>query len=250
MNLDKFKDQVSRQGLARSNRWVARIYPPSGLTASGTALSNALSQGGNKINLNLPGLDLADQAQQVLRNLNIDLGPIQVQNNFAIPTLGYVLTNMGSKLEALNLFTAACSLPSRDIQNVEFREYGEARYLGVQHTHSDFTITYYCSEDLRERKFFEQWQDLIFNPRTKKHAFYKDYISRMEVIKYDASWQNIQAVYRFNEVYPTNIAAMELDQNEQSVLQLQVTFKYRNYEIIGPEDIKNLFNDVKNIIRR
>lgn len=231
MNLQQFKGQVSSQGIARTNRWVCRVFPPSGLTSTGNALSNALSTGGNRFNVNLPGLDAIDAGVAALNNLNVDLGPVNVGSNFGIPTLGYALTNMGGKLEAINLFCQSCSIPSRDMTNLEFSEYGELRSLGVMHTHGDVTIGYYCSEDLRERLFFEQWQDAIWNPITYNHGYYNTYTARIEIVKYDASWQNETAIYRLDEAYPTNIGALELSHAE-GLSELSITFKYRKYERI------------------
>lgn len=234
MNIKQFVSQVSQQGLARQNRWVCTVYPPSGLTSTGRSLSNVLSKGGSRVNVNLPGLDAADAAVGVLNDLKVDLGPVQVENNLSIPTLGYVLTNMGGKMQALNLFTHACSIPQRDITTQEWSDYGERRKIGIIQTHGDLSIEYFCSEDLRERQFFEQWQDLIFNPVTKQHSYYKDYISRIEIAKYDASWKKKTVVYRFNEAYPSTVGALEMNSDAGDVLKLQVTFKYYNYEISGP----------------
>jgi len=248
MNIKDFQSQMSSQGLARNNRWVCTVYPPSGLTATGRSLSNVFSKGGTRVNVNLPGFDALDSAVGALNDLKVDLGPVQVENNLSLPTLGYALTNMGGKMKALNLFTSSCSLPARDIQNSEFREYGETRNLGVLHTHSDLTIEYYCSEDLREKQFFEQWQDLIFNPQTKQHSYYKDYISHLEITKYNASWKEKKIVYKFNECYPSNIGALELSSESGDILKLQITFKYRNYEISGPSKFDGIRDKAKSAI--
>lgn len=231
MNLDAFQDQVKRQGLARSNRWVIQIQPPSGLSGTNKLLSNFISSGGNRINVNLPGLDAIDRGVAALNDLNVDLGPVNVGTNFSVPTLGAVLTNQGKANEALNLFCNSCTIPSRDMSNLNWSEYGEERALGVKHQHQDVDISYYMSEDMRERAFFEDWQDLIFNSRTKQHGYYRDYVSRIDIIKYDAGWQNQTAIYRLKEVYPTTVAGTELSM-ETGLAQLQVTFKMRNYEKI------------------
>jgi len=235
MNIREFQGQVAKQGLAKNNRWVCSIFPPSGLTASGRALSNVLTRGGNRINVNLPGLDTLDQGVALLNNLRVDTGSIQVGNNFAIPTLGYALTGMAGKISALNLFTASCSIPTRDMNTQQWTEYGEARNLGGTHTHSDLTIEYYCSEDLRERLFFEQWQDIVFNPISKQYGYYRDYTSRIVVTKYDSSWQNRTAEYTMFEAFPSSVSAIEMTSDAAGdVVKLQVAFKYRNYEITGP----------------
>jgi len=231
MNIGEFKANVSSQGLARNNRWQSIIYPPKGLTSTGNILSNLLSKGPLKTNINLPGLDSLDNAVNGINNI-LDVGNTFLGTNLEVPTLGGLLTNQRGKTEALSLFCESCQIPGRDILSTEYRDYGEARQYGIRHQHGDLTVVYYSSEDLRERRFFENWQDLIFNPSSKRHSYYQDYTSRIEIIKYNQSWSKEVAEYRFNEVYPTNVGVQELVSTEGDLLRLTITFKYHNYERI------------------
>lgn len=226
MNIDKFLSQVSNHGLARNNRWEVRVYPPSALNSAANQLT--LDVGGAEINL--PGLDLSNIP---LLEINGAGQFPNVNASFDLPTLGFTTINNGSLIERINLYCAQAQLPEREITNFEWREYGESRQLGVVQSHGKgVSLTYYCSENMKERFFFEQWQDLIFNSRNKRKSYYSEYISRIEIIKYDASWKKQEAIYRLNEAYPTNIAAQPLVQEQGSIMRLDLNFKYRNYERI------------------
>lgn len=230
MQLDKFLSQVSKQGLARANRWVVRVYPPRGLTATGNILNNAINKGGNKLDINLPILDAADGVTDALAGLGADLGNVSIGHNMNVPTLGYVLSNMGDKLEALNLFAASCSLPGRQIETVPYDVYGETRNIGVRHSHEGMSINYFCSENLREKTFFEQWQDVIFNPNNKRRGYYDDYVGTIEVKKYNANWKH-EATYKFHECYPTGLSELGLAQDRaEDALQIAINFQFRYYE--------------------
>lgn len=229
MNLTEFKTRVSKQGLARNNRWACTVFPPRGLTSTGRALSDILSFGGARINVNLPGLEQLDNAVEGINNL-LDVGNTFLDTNLELPTLGGLLTNQKDKTQALTLFCENCQLPGRDILSTEYREYGESRQIGIRHQHGDLTVTYYSSEDLRERRFFENWQDLIFNPKNKNHSYYKEYIGTMEISKYNQGWTEETARYKFNEIYPTNVGVQELQSAEGDLLRLVISFKYHNYE--------------------
>ena len=231
MNLGEFKATVARQGLARNNRWQCIVYPPRGLTSTGNALSSILSKGPLKVNVNLPGLDALDNAVGGINDI-LDVGNTFLGTNLEVPTLGGLLTNQKGKTEALSLFCEQCQLPGRDILSTEYRDYGEPRQIGIRHQHGDLTVVYYSSEDLRERRFFENWQDLIFNPYSKRHSYYRDYTAKMTIIKYNQSWSEEMAEYDFNEVYPTNVGVQELNSTEGELLRLTITFKYHNYERI------------------
>ena len=169
-NVGEMKAALSANGIARDNRWLCRIYPPKGLTSTGSLLSNLVSRGPLRVNVNLPGVDALDAATNQINDV-LDIGNNIIGSNLQLPTLGAVLTNQRGAVEALNLFCANAQIPGRDILSTEYRDYGESRQIGIRHQHADLTVTYYSSEDLRERRFFENWQDLIFNPRAKQHAY-------------------------------------------------------------------------------
>lgn len=228
MNLDTFKSQIEKQGLARNNRWEVRLYPPKALNSAANAIETSIGNGA--LSLNLPGLDLSDiplfqieSADGTLPNVNA---------SFDLPAFGFTTLNSNSFVERINLYCNMVSIPDREVRNVEWREYGESRQLGVVHEHKGVSMSYYCSENLSERFFFEKWTDLIFNPSNKKRAYYDDYTSRIEIIKYNSSWSKQEAIYRLNEAYPTNIAAQTMVQEQGSLLRLDLAFKYRNYERI------------------
>jgi hypothetical protein len=229
--IEKFKSQVSEQGLARDNRWLVRVYSPKSLSATNRAISNDISKGGNRFDIDLPFVDRLDEAVEQLNNIKVDLGFISASANKSIPTIGFSLSNMGKQLESLSFFAETCSIPGRDMSNLEFTEYGESRSLGVTHTHNGIEIGYFCSENLRERLFFEWWQDAIFNPRDKRYGYYEDYTARIEIEKLDKDF-NKTAAYRLNECYPTTVGALELQSGPGEVLRQNITFNFRNYERI------------------
>ena len=215
MNIGEMKSKLTTQGVARDNRWLCRIYPPPGLSNTNRTLSNLISRGPLRVNVNLPGLDNLDAAAGQINEV-LDVANGVIGTNIQLPTIGGVLSNLNGTLSSLNLFCSNAQIPGRDIFSTEYRDYGEPRQIGIRHQHSDLTLVYYSSEDLRERAFFENWQDLIFNPKAKQHAYYREYAGRMEVSKYDQSWSKETAEYRFNEVYPTNVGVQELQSAEQA----------------------------------
>ena len=232
MNLDRFKAQIEKQGLAKSNRWVCSIFPPKSLSSIANSIDIPVGRFGN---LNLPGIDLNNipVALASIRTGDSNLPDVNIGANISLPVFGFTTVNNGTFVDRINLFCQQATIPEREIKNVEWREYGQSRNLGVMHMHKDFTISYYCSEDMRERTFFEQWQDIMFNSLNKRRAYYEDYISRIEVTKYDSGWNNEEATYRMYEAYPTNVASQTLVSEANSgVLRLDITFKYRYYERI------------------
>jgi len=228
MNIGDMKARLSSQGIARNNRWIATVFPPRGLTTAGAAISDLL---GGQVNVNVPGLDLIDSGVDAINQV-LEIPNSILNTNFDIPTLGSYLNNTRGNVESLTMFCENAQFPGRDILSSAFRIHGEQREIGIRHQHGDLTISYYCSEDLFERKFFEQWQNVIFNPFTKQHGYYDDYIGSVEISKYNQSWKKETAAYKMSEVYPTNVGVQELTSSQGDLLRLNITFKYYNYERI------------------
>ena len=229
MNIGEMKSKLTTQGIARDNRWLCRVFPPPGLSNTNRTISNLISRGPLRVNVNLPGLDNLDAAAGQINEV-LDVANGIIGTNTQLPTIGAVLSNLNGTLGSINLFCANAQIPGRDILSTEYRDYGEPRQIGIRHQHGDLTLVYYSSEDLRERAFFENWQDLIFNPKYKQHSYYREYAGRMEISKYDQSWSKETAEYRFHEIYPTNVGVQELQSDQGDLLRLTMTFKYYNYE--------------------
>ena len=224
--IQEFKAQVAASGLARSNKWIIQVHPPRGLTASGRALGGLL--GGN-FNINLPIFDAIDETVGALND--IDLGGINVNYNPNIPTLGFSLSGENEGLRKINMFTSEVTIPSRDVAEVIRKTEGEQRAMGFKHIQNNLEVQYYCSESLAERKFFEDWQDIVYSRDGVSTGYYDDYTSRIEVIKLNASMKKKVAHYQFNEAYCSNVAELGLN-NDMDILKLGISFKFRNYERI------------------
>jgi hypothetical protein len=247
MQISEFKNQISTAGLSRSYNWVCRVFPPRALTTitNQMQVNTNANQGGNRVNVNLPGVQVGMDFP-----INFPVGDIGTVGlnvgtiNLGTPNRGFTLSNVGGVLESLNLYCMSCSIPSRDLQNIEWTDYGERRALGNRHRHTDFGVKYYCSENLFERFFFEQWQEIVFNSNTKRFGYYDDYVSTIEILKYNASWSNVEALYRLEEAYPSNVGALQLNHADNSILQLDISFKYRKFTRLPPPNVgnDNLFN--------
>ena len=231
VDLDKFVGAAGTRGLARTSNWICRVFPPAQLNeVANTVLeTSGYRVGGNRFDINLPGVDINGVGKVISGALNIPLSVIDIGVNLGIPPTGFTLSNTGSMMDSINLFAESCVIPERDIANYEFSEYGEKRKFGFLHRHAPLTVQYYCSESMLEREFFEQWQNIIFNPYQKMHGYYRDYISEIEILKYDGGWQNKMAVYKFHEAYPTRVGATTLT-SDTSIVKLEIIFNFRHFE--------------------
>lgn len=165
--IDKFKKQVSSQGLLRGNRYTVKLYPPLALM-------------------------------------------------------------IGQDDEALERYASSVNLPGRSVGALERSEYGEAKTIATVHEHEECTINFYLSEDAREKRYIERWQDLIFNPVQQKYGYYRDYIGKIEIHILDHKFKK-KTAYELQEAYPSSIGSVDFEWGDGTHKTLPVTFKFRRY---------------------
>jgi hypothetical protein len=126
---------------------------------------------------------------------------------------------------------------------------GTALKLPYDVTFADTSISVICSEDMRERIFFENWMDLIVTPAgydTATTAYqaglvrYHDEYARginLEVSQLNSSGKRI-LTYTLHDVYPTAITPMTATWEEvNSYQRFGVTLTYRYYTFDTPNTI-------------
>ena len=162
------------------------------------------------------------------------------------------ITGPGTTCEENDLmFRAdACELPGRTISTSEYRIYGPIRKVAYASTYTDTSIGFLCSEDLREKRYFEEWQDIIMHHRatsgmSAKHTkgryetgYYEDYVRTIEIRQYNVSGAK-QSTHYLDEAYPIGIAPIALSWGNEELIRLQVTFAFHDYRADftpGPPD--------------
>ena len=144
----------------------------------------------------------------------------------------------------------ACELPGRTISTSEYRIYGPIRKVAYASTYTDTSIGFLCSEDLREKRYFDEWQDIIMHHRatsgmSAKHTkgryetgYYEDYVRTIEIRQYNVSGAK-QSTHYLDEAYPIGIAPIALSWGNEELIRLQVTFAFHDYRADftpGPPD--------------
>jgi hypothetical protein len=220
-------------GLARGNKYICNVYLPNAKTDQGRGIIGALF-GGRSSTLNIPGIftgtpGLNIDVAQPIRNLLTSNSVTKFANKLGRPVSGFIFQNIIGRGEQLSLFCSGAEIPSRDVEATEQKYYGERRQIGYNHIHPQLVLQYYCSEDLRERRFFEEWQNMVFDPESKAVGYYKEYIGRVEVQQWDYGLTTKMSEYRFNEAYVTNVGNLNYDYNNGDIQRISISFNYRNY---------------------
>jgi hypothetical protein len=141
----------------------------------------------------------------------------------------------------------AAELPGRTITTVDGYKpgnIGPITKIAYGQMYGDTTVTFLLSEDMREKEYFELWQNLMvttgafeeqggrsgYANSNFKPNYYDNYVGSMVIRQYGSGGE-LRTIHTFNEVMPTIIQPIQMNWNEDSLARLTVTFAYRNYKV-------------------
>ena len=223
--IDKFRAAMSKaKGFARPSKFAVRINPPTLISTISNAFYTANGQTNATVNR-----EYAD-AQAAVREM---------------------YQSMRGQIE---LFCNSVEMPGHDLQTQQI-QHGSAPVRDMVTSHGFegmINATFYLSEDLKERHFFEQWQRLAVNIESHKANFYDDYIGSMEIYQLsngldsglpfptfiDKIFDVDMAEYgiRASEVYPATISGIEYSyESGNQIATMAVGFNYREWRNLGNE---------------
>lgn len=140
---------------------------------------------------------------------------------------------------------SAINIPGKNIQYQPHKKYG----IGIQHqlpvgrSFTELNLTLYETEYLRERRYFSEWQDRIYDSNTGRYNYYKDYVKTISIIQYDKK-ENKTYECKINEAFPTNISPSDRAYSADGLAQFNVNLQFYDVEevFLDKENGFSLFN--------
>jgi len=142
-------------------------------------------------------------------------------------------------------------LPGRSLMTAEhkFTNYGPINKVpyGGQ-TYGDLSMSIILSEDMREKEYFEVWQDSIVNTgafetggnrfsargysQSKYNTkYFDDYLGTVIIRQYGSAG-DLRSIHTLNEAYPIVINPISMAWSQDEVARLSVSLAYRNYQVV------------------
>lgn len=149
---------------------------------------------------------------------------------------------LGSDIRTLSMRALTAELPGRTLSTTEYRVYGPIRKMPYASTYTDTRIEFLCTEGLKEKMFFERWQNLAMNTRADQPGandsskfspgYYEDFAKNSTITLTNFNENgDPSVVHQFREVYPIGIAPMAVSWDSAELLRLSVTFAFHEYTV-------------------
>ena len=146
----------------------------------------------------------------------------------------------------LRAFCFAAELPGRNIDTAPLKIYGPKREIVYGHSYSqEITLSFYADKFLRQRSFFEQWQNTAMDLGTNNVHFYDEYTGAIRIYALgafsgDAFRDRIAYGVHLYECYPKTITAVPLNYGTQNeIMQISISFYYRNWSNLSIDEVRN-----------
>jgi len=151
----------------------------------------------------------------------------------------------------VNLMCVEVTFPQRNILSTNFAPYGPGRKMPYAYNYGPATIqaSFMADKFLRQRAFFENWQNKIYDKNTHNLNYYDDYVGTMDIYqlgqyresKSEHPNDNHRITYavRLHEVYPDNVGEIPLVSlaEEQMPMPVPITFSYRTWDNLTLEQV-------------
>lgn len=135
----------------------------------------------------------------------------------------------------------AAELPGRTIATTDDSSFGPTAKLAYDMTYNDINLQIIASEDMIERKIFEEWMDGIVTPTTNNYSefkgglvkYYDSYASGKFRIYQLNDKGKVIALYTLYKAYPIQLSPMNLSWGETDTYQrfaVTITYRYHTAE--------------------
>ena len=132
------------------------------------------------------------------------------KNRYRMEITGKGPAKVGGFKEDYALMCESIEFPGQNMMSsADTLRYGPQREFINGVTYGSIQASFICSPDLREKRFFELWQQETMDMVTWEPKYYADYIGGVKIYQLDRA-NNATYVVELFEVYPKTITAQDI----------------------------------------
>ena len=156
------------------------------------------------------------------------------QTNIFAQVMGQTVADQTARKTSLRC--ESFEFPGRNLDSApDTNIYGPVREIVQGYSYGDVTAVFQCSSDMKEKRFFETWQRLAYNPQTWSIQYYNDYTGSIKIFQLDETDRQRYGV-ELVECFPKTIAAQPIAYASVNEIQkVSVTFAYRYWKDLNDE---------------
>lgn len=127
------------------------------------------------------------------------------------------------------MFCDQIQLPGTNFSTTQNRTFGEFRETPYEKLYEHINLSFYVDKDMQVKQLFDEWNNSIYNPKTRVFNYYDQYTTDIEIEVQDLKDKKTYGV-KLYECYPKSIGAVQLDHASKDVMKLSVSMAYKWFE--------------------
>jgi hypothetical protein len=141
----------------------------------------------------------------------------------------------GENASGLEFACESVEFPGRTLTTSDNRIYGPSFKTPYGTDYSEINLTFLCSEDMREKNFFDNWINFI-NPTTNFNFKYREeYTTDVKIIQLNEKNAQTYAC-KLYEAFPVAVNALQGNWADDGFHRVQVSMTYRYWEQVSVEE--------------
>lgn len=122
------------------------------------------------------------------------------------------------------------ALPGKSIGTSKLRLHGldEHRARTVDFFGEAINFTFYVDDSWNIKKFFEQWQELMIDSRSREVGFYKDYVGAIELRTLSVN-DDLRHSVLLEEAFPRSFQLIQIAQGSNAVQRFVVAITFKRW---------------------
>jgi len=211
--MGRFQGMVNEaEGFARKARFYTEFSLPRGMSTITPNPADDMS-GLGKIN------DNVDASESLLEK-------------YYFPQQNQLIAVQQQNARRVQAFCRDISMPNREAVSKEIKHNGPTRKFVYDYKSAPITATFYADKFLRERSYFELWQQCAFSTTTHNYNFYDNYVSDINIFQLGqfANQQerdDVTYAVKLYDCFPKEISEVEYSYDGNEVQTFSVTFDFR-----------------------
>ena len=141
-----------------------------------------------------------------------------------------------SMLQNVGMMCNKVTMPSRDINTKSHITHGPRREMPYAYSYSgQVECTFIADKFLRQRAFFENWQNKVFDEDTHYINYYDNFVGQMDIYQlgsFSAESDRDRITYgvRLYEVYPELVSGVDYSYGDTDKgIDIPITFRFRTW---------------------
>ena len=140
--------------------------------------------------------------------------------------------------EHLSMLCDTVSLPTKSLATYEKQIYGPVKAMPYRMTFTEASMSFIMTDSMREKKYFDEWQNKIVDQKTGNIGFFDDYICDITIQKFSRNAVDFTDTPTYEvtlfEAWPSIVSEVQLSHSGGTeAMKLPVTFQFKKWESRG-----------------